>query len=162
LLDTDPAYREHFQRVWVEIMNHRLTPGFLDERYRHYHDLAVTLGIEDRDFLVPLHRFLTDRPTLVWHTAERWLGTGASIKVTIAGSGGAIDLDGRRVAPGWAGRYFPGMPVRLGVPPEHRHAFSHWLINGRVVPDDSLTIRTTGPLVVEPVWTTPPSVPAAP
>ena len=36
LLDEDNEYRELFKRIWVDVMNHALTPAFLDERFEHY------------------------------------------------------------------------------------------------------------------------------
>lgn len=162
LLDEDPEYRAYFQRVWVEVMNHVLTPAFLDERYRHYATAAATLGIEDRAYLVPLRHFLTHRPVTVWRAAERWLRTGESVEFQIAGTRGAAEIDGRRVAPGWQGRYFPGMAVRLRVPPNLAYAFSHWVINGQVVTGVETTLTARTPLRIEPVWAPGAALPAAP
>ena len=45
LLDDDPEYRAYFQRVWTDVMNHVLTPAFLDERFEHYRAEADRLDL---------------------------------------------------------------------------------------------------------------------
>ena len=151
LLDEDAQYREFFQRTWVDVMNHALTPAFLQERYRHYADIAERLEVRDPSYLPALRHFLTHRPVTVWRTADRWLKV-ESAAVRIAGGGGAVELDGRTVGPGWEGRYFAGMRVRLRVPNEARYRFSHWRVNGEDLSGPDLDLAVTGPLVIEPLW----------
>jgi hypothetical protein len=162
LLDEDPEYRAYFQRTWVDLMNHVLTPAFLDERYRHYSAVAAALGIEDREYLVRLRHFLTHRPVTVWRTAERWLRTGESVGCRITGTRGAVEVDGHRVGPGWEGRYFRGMTVHLQIPQELAYAFSHWLIDGRVVMGRKAAVTADAPRQVEPIWLPGASIAAAP
>ena len=94
LLTADPEYRAYFARVWVDIMNHRLTPAFLRERYDHYAELAVELGVPDLEYLKPLKEFLEVRPAVVRAHAERWLQTGPSVRVRYIGRGAPIEIDG--------------------------------------------------------------------
>jgi hypothetical protein len=130
LLTADPEYRAYFARVWVDIMNHRLTPAFLRERYDHYAELAVELGVPDLEYLKPLKEFLEVRPAVVRAHAERWLQTGPSVRVRYVGRGAPIEIDGHEIRPGWQGYYFPGMEISVRVPDEHRGAFAAWRVNG--------------------------------
>ena len=138
LLDHDPEYRAYFMRVWTDVMNHALTRSFLDERYAHYERLSTELGIEDRRFLVPLRQFLAERPTTVWKTAEAWLDTGPAVVVRVAGAR-PVRINDREVAPGWAGRYFPGMRLEV-APGDGERGPLRLLVNGQVVTDTTVTV----------------------
>ena len=135
LLDQDPEYRAYFMRTWTEAMNHVLTPAFLDDRYRHYEQLAVELGVADRRFLVSLRRFLTERPRLVWQTAESWLGTGPAVIVRVVGER-PVRIEDREVDPGWEGRYFPGTPLRLAP----GAGAGRLVVGGRVATGSTITV----------------------
>jgi CotH kinase protein len=162
LLDEDAEYRAYFQRVWTDVMNHVLTPAFLDQRYEHYRAEASRLGLQDRGYLVPLRQFLDRRPTVAWQIAERWLGTGASVRCRIGGTRGAVVINGREVPTGWQGSYFPGTRITLAVPPELAFAFSHWAVNGTDITGATLTLETTSPLDIEPIWARGATLPQAP
>ena len=41
LLVDNKAYRTYFKRIFVEVMNHRLTPNFLTERFEYYREIFV-------------------------------------------------------------------------------------------------------------------------
>jgi hypothetical protein len=151
LLARDPQYQALFKRVWVDIMNHALTPSFLQERYQHYATLARTLGLTgaDLEYLPLLQGFLEARPAIVRSQAERWLRTGPSVRVQYTGAGTSIEIDGHRVEPGWEGYYFPGMDVALSVPAGERAVFAGWRINGRERREPELILTATEDLVVE-------------
>ena len=65
LLADDPAYRQYFERMWVDAMNYRLTPAFLRERFEHYRDVAITYGVQPLDYLEKLETFLRGSPRAV-------------------------------------------------------------------------------------------------
>ena len=159
LLDDDPQYRAYFQRVWTDVMNHVLTPAFLDERFEHYRAEAERLDLKDLAYQVPLKEFLQRRPTAVWKIATDWLRTGPPVACRILGAHGAVLIDGRRVTPGWQGAYFPGMRVTLSVPPELTASFSHWVVNGAEVQGLTLALDATAPLDIEPIWVSGAAVP---
>jgi CotH kinase protein len=152
LLASDPEYQEFFKRVWVDVMNHRLTPAFLDQRFEHYAKLAAELGVDDLSYLTPLKRFLQARPAVVRALAEKRLKSPPSIRVRIAGSGGQVTIDGHRVAAGWQGYYFPGMRVHLSIPDDARARFASWRVNGRDVGGPDVEIRADQDLAIETIW----------
>jgi hypothetical protein len=152
LLDDDPEYRAYFQRVWTDVMNHVLTPAFLDERFEHYRAESERLDLKDRAYQAPLKDFLQRRPTVVWKIATDWLRTGPPVACRILGAHGAVLIDGRRVTPGWQGSYFPGMRVTVSVPPELSASFSHWVVNGAEMQGLTLALDATAPLDIEPIW----------
>ena len=152
----------YFQRVWTDVMNHVLTPAFLDERFEHYFAEASRLDVGDRAYLTPLKEFLERRPTVAWQIATDWLRTGPAVACRVGGTRGAVVVDGRRVAPGWQGSYFPGMRVALSVPQELVPAFSHWVVNGVEVKGTALTLDATSALDIEPIWVDGASLPQGP
>lgn len=139
LLDRDWEYRAYFMRVWTDVMNHALTRDFLDERYAHYERLTTELAIEDRRFLVPLRRFLADRPITVWKTAEAWLGTGPAVVVQVVGDR-PVRINDREVAPGWQGRYFPEMRLDVAAAAGDGAGRGRLLVNGQVVSDATVAV----------------------
>lgn len=149
LLTGDAEYRAYFARVWVDIMNHRLTPAFLRERYDHYAELAVELGVPDLEYLTPLREFLEARRPIVRAQAERWLQTGPSVRVRLVGRGGPIEIDGHQIRPGWEGYYFPGMEISLRVPDDGRATFGGWRVNGGEHADPDLTLTAREDIDVE-------------
>jgi hypothetical protein len=161
LLDEDPEYRAYFQRVWTEVMNHVLTPAFLNERYDYYRAEGERLGLGRRDleYLPLLRDFLDRRPAVAWKIAAEWLRTGPAVTCRIGGTRGAVVVDGRRVAPGWQGSYFPGMRLTVSVPPNLVSSFSHWVINGSQIAGASVALDATSPMDIEPIWVSGASVP---
>jgi hypothetical protein len=152
LLKEDPEYRAYFARVWVDVMNHALTPAFLRERYDHYAGVAVALGLPDREYLKPLKAFLDQRPAIVRAYAERLLQTGPSVRVRV-GDGAPIEIDGHRVVPGWEGYYFPGMQVTARVPSDARPTFGAWRVNGQERREPALTFVASEDTLIEAVST---------
>jgi hypothetical protein len=152
LLDDDPEYREYFKRVWVDVMNHRITAAFLDERFDYYAKLANDLGIEDLAYLTPLKRFLQTRPDVVRGLAENRLHTGPSVRVRIGGSGGGVAIDGHPVGSGWEGYYFPGMRIRFSVDPARRSDLAGWRVNERDTTGANLELVADGDRTIAPVW----------
>lgn len=151
LLAEDPEYQEYFKRIWVNVMNHRITPAFLRERFEHYRDIALEYGVEDTAYLHQLEDFLARRPALVRAHAERWLNTGPSVRVRVETPG---LVDGHAVSAGFEGWYFPGMAVSIDVPAGDRARLAAWIVNGERQPAGSEPLRLVldRDVAVTPAW----------
>lgn len=154
LLNEDPEYREFFRRVFVDVMNFRVTPTFLRERFEHYRNIALTYGVEHLGYLPREEEFVRERPARFWELAEQYAQTGPRQRVEVPATSRPILLDGHRVEAGFDGYYFRGMSLRLSVPDEERGRFSHWRINGVTQPRDrsDLVLTVDGPLEVVAFW----------
>ncbi len=152
LLREDPDYRELFKRIWVDVMNHQITPAFLAERFEHYERLGAELGVRDRRYLDPLKRFLQARPAVVRKLAEKWLNTPPSVRVHIAD--GPVLVGNHAVDAGWEGFFFPGMRVKFGIPDQDRARFAFWRVNDREVREAVLDVSADEDLTIVPVWKT--------
>jgi hypothetical protein len=131
LLQEDERYRDYYKRLYVEVMNHRLTREFLDERYAVYRTIATTYGVTHLEYLPVLRDYLSLRPASLRRMTERHLGTGASYRTTIVAPEAAqVMVDGHEVRSGFEGYYFPGMVYEVAVTGPARERFGHWLING--------------------------------
>jgi hypothetical protein len=149
LLREDPEYRAYFARVWVDVMNHAITPEFLRERYDHYARVGAALGEPDREYLQPLKAFLDQRPAIMRVYVERLLQTGPSVSVRVGG--GPVEINGHRVTSGWEGYYFPGMPVSVRVPDDARSTFGVWRVNGQERREPALTVVAGEDTLIEAV-----------
>jgi CotH kinase protein len=152
LLADDPEYRDYFKRVWVDVMNQRITPAFLDERFEYYARLAKELGVEDLSYLTPLKRFLQTRPAIVRGLAEKRLDSGPSVRVSIGGAAHGVTIDGHPVKTAWEGYYFSGMRIRLSVDDDYRSRLAGWRVNGRDTSGPTLELLADGDLTIVPRW----------
>ena len=149
LLAEDPAYREYYKRMFVEVMNYRLTPGFLQKRSDYYETEAARFGIRDRRYIAQIRLFLERRPARLREVTEKFLGTGPSRKLTVTGP--RVALDGFPVGTGFSGWYFPGMTV-VADASEGGGRFSHWLVNGvRTDAGPRLSLKMDGDVQLEAV-----------
>jgi hypothetical protein len=152
LLREDPDYREFFKRIWVDVMNHQITPAFLEERFDHYERLGAELGVRDRQYLSPLKRFLQARPAVVRRLAEKWLNTPPSVRVHV--TGGPVLVGSHAVDSGWEGYFFPGMRVQVGIPDQDSARFAFWRVNDREIHEAALDLAADEDLTIVPVWKT--------
>jgi hypothetical protein len=131
LMAGDPEYRELFKTIFVQVMNHRITPAFLEERFRYYEGVARTYGIGDLGYLELLRDFLERRPPILRRLAEQYLNTGPSVRCRIVAPPGVrMVIDGEPATAGYEGYYFPGMTLDVEIDAASRTRFSHWSVNG--------------------------------
>jgi len=151
LLSQDPAYREFFKRVFLQVMNHHVTPAFLDERYRHYADVAARLDVPNTAYERRLREFIDRRPAFFRLITEQWLNSPPSQAVTLlAPEGVTLTIDGEAVQSGYQGLYFPDLDLAVEVAGHHRASVSGWRLNGRrVAASPRLTFRADRPTTVE-------------
>ena len=153
LLAEDPEYREYFKRIWVDVMNHRLTRRFLDDRLEYYRRVALQYGIEAREYRPRVEDFIRRRRRIVRELAEQWLNTPPSVRCRLTGRGTVL-LDGRPIEAGFEGFYFPGMTISLSVPDDARRRLAGWRVNGRQLPVGSgpLQVPALADLEIEAIW----------
>jgi formylglycine-generating enzyme required for sulfatase activity len=170
LLTDDPGYRTYFKRTFLRVMNHHVTDAFLQERYRHYRDVATELGVAHLDYLPRLRSFLERRPAFFRRLTEQWLNSPPSQPLTLdAPPGVSLTVDGEAAAGGYRGLYFPDLEIAVDIPAAHRTGFSGWRVNGQTVGATSrLTLMVDRPTHVEALFdqphagsTTPRAGPAA-
>jgi hypothetical protein len=152
LLTRDPAYREYFKAAWVKAMNHRLSPAFLRERFEHYRQVAISYGVESREYLPRLEAFLAERPAVLREHASHFLETQTVWCRLVTTQ--PVLLDGNPVSTSFAGYYFLGMRVTLDVPPSSSRQFDHWRVNGIPQPasQTAVTLTADQDLTIQAIW----------
>jgi formylglycine-generating enzyme required for sulfatase activity len=160
LLTDDGGYREYFKRLVQRVMNHRVTEAFLQERYRHYRDVAAELGVEHDKYLRPLRHFLERRPAFFRRLTEQWLNSPPSQTLTVdAPRGVSVSVDSESVSRGYRGLYFPDLDITVDLPEGDRKRLTGWRINGRLVdPTPRLTLKVDRPTHIEALFDPPHTV----
>ncbi|HET9264310.1 MAG TPA: SUMF1/EgtB/PvdO family nonheme iron enzyme [Vicinamibacterales bacterium] len=145
LIAEDQNFREYLARRIDTMLNHQLTPEFLEERRSHYADIAANFGVPTR-YLELEREFLARRPAFVRAIAEQWLNTGPGVPVSIERpDGGRLIVDGFEKGDSFAGTYFPGREVVVQSP----GARLRWLVNGAPVAEgEELRLEADRPLAV--------------
>ena len=143
LVAGDPGYRQFFISTYDEVMNHRLTPEFVDERFAYYADMAKAFKARDLDFLDELRAFLDHREPFLQEQLRQHLGAGKRHHVQVLAGGRELGIDGHLTRTPWAGNYFDGTEIELRAPGEDEGRLSHWLVDG--------TRRVAGPVFREPI-----------
>ena len=133
-------YRRYFLHTADEILNHRITPGFLAERYRYYEAVTSELDL-DSTYLELLWKYLELRPEVLRQHLEADLGLPGSHAVVVRSTAGSVlRVDGFEYASGFRGRFFHGASLRV-APEETMAATPVWIVNGRRVRQPSLEVR---------------------
>ena len=153
LIADDPVYRKYLTRLVTETLNHRVTEGFLSERFNHYRATAERLGVGELEYLEDLQWFLVLRAHEVRSLVTQYLGAGPAYRYELDGPDGVeFEIDGHRVTSGFRGWYFEDAAVTVRLT-DRQNGFSHWMVNDRPVRTTDLTHRITADTTVMPVFT---------
>lgn len=153
----DPQFPAYFAGRLVEVLNHRVTDGFLIERLAHYRHLAAAYrrGPEGEQALVAIEEFLMRRKPALRRQLAKHLAVGPAHQLRAsAPPGRALVIDGYRWPSPYRGWYFAPTPAQLEVAPEDRASFSHWRVDGEPRPrgETRLRLELSGDRRVEAVF----------
>jgi hypothetical protein len=140
----DPAFAPYFTRLFVEVLNHRLTDGFLVERVAYYRRLTTEYrrGREGEQGMAQLEDFLMRRKPVLRRQLDQHFGAGEAFRLeAVAPAGRRLLVDGYPWTPPYRGWYFASTPAELAIEPQDREAFSHWRIDGRPGPQGEWRLR---------------------
>ena len=148
LINDDPAYREYLATAFLDALNHRITPAFLNERWRHYRAIAERFGLENEGYLEILSEFLGWRPTYVRGMLVRHLNLNPLQRVRLEGPPGTrFRINDRPVSPGFSGWYIQGTDVVVELE-QASDRFLHWSIGNRRVPARMVRQHVRGDMVI--------------
>ena len=144
LMDECPAFRERFLRYAVDMLNHRLTDGFMQGRIDHYEALAKHRGWADPPFIADYRDFARHRPAVLREGLQARLGAGAIHRVEVRiPPEAAVRIDGFETTGSYEGYYFDGQTIAVEWCGEPSGESLGWQVDG--------TTTESGPRLVLPV-----------
>jgi hypothetical protein len=131
LMKEDPGYRQWFAAQLVAMLNHRLTPAYLQGRLDHYRLAAARLGIRERESFDIVEDFFRERPAVLLAHSQKYLRVGEPQTIVVhARNDVELAVDGHVTTLPYRGVYFPETPIELELPVDRRDRFAGWLVNG--------------------------------
>jgi hypothetical protein len=156
LYHEDPDFKPYFERLFMEVMNHKLSPSFLREWLGRWSGTILSIRPAEQSFVEEkLYPFITHRPAFLRELMRKYFGSTGSVAVSVEGLdvSGAV-IDGFRYDGAYSGRYFEGATIRIALNAEPAGRIEYWLINGeKVVPHGALltyTVQST--TVIRPIF----------
>jgi len=145
----DNEYRRYFVRTVTDVLNHQLTPAYLQDLLDRYSDLEESPGVYTR---VDLGAYFRHRPDFIRAEMTRHFSLGSPFAVRIGTSpGAALVVDGYPARGPYEGRYFPGQ--RLTAELAGGSPAVAWMVNGRRIEGARLQLDIGAPTTIEPVVT---------
>ncbi len=129
----DPNFRVYFERLYMDVMNHKLTPRYLEAWFdRHSRDI-LSINPDEQSFLEEkLRPFITHRSDYLRELMQKYFGSEKSYACTVEGleSVGAL-VDGFQHEGPYEGWYFKGSTVTITLMDTGDKSIDYWTINGR-------------------------------
>ncbi len=151
----NPEFSNRMIRLTTDMLNHRLTPDFLQSRLDHYVDFHFN-SINRRSWEHRMAAFMQHRPDYIRSELQRYFGAGALFSVVIqADDETSYSVDGYAKQGAFEGKYFQNQTIVLHAGKKDHHTFSHWLIHGKSVRGALLSHPVTTNLVITPIFTGP-------
>jgi hypothetical protein len=128
-----PEYRRYFLSRLVQVLNHELTPGYLDGVIGRYERTAVDFGIQDLSIFATLRNYVANRPAVLRSQMNTYLASGPSYRLTVEGPASlGLMVDDQKIGNRYSGWYFTDTPARIEIGNPALAAQAIWLINGKV------------------------------
>jgi len=156
----DPAFKKYFERLFMKVMNHKLSPEYL-RAWVDGHQRAITpLDTDDQVFFDQLRLYVRHRPAYLRELMRKYFGSSESYSCRIIGQGDRqYHIDGYPHTPPYQGWYFKDHEISVGVNPIPGEQVAHWLVNGQALAKNAqqLSYRVDRPTIIEPVFIKPSS-----
>jgi formylglycine-generating enzyme required for sulfatase activity len=146
LISEDERFRQYLAARIDTMLNHQLTPEFVEERRAHYASTVAEFGLRDTAYLARQKAFFEKRAPYVRAIAEQWLNTLPGVPVSVRRpDGGPLMVDGFEKGPVYDGTYFAGREVVVGVP----DGSVRWFVNGSPASESqTISVRADRPLSI--------------
>jgi hypothetical protein len=133
LLNEDPEYRNYFQQLLTQVLNHRLNQNYLKSVVDFYEKTAISFGITDRKYFNEIRLFMKHRPAFLMKLMQRYCSYPEVYPCQVKGPEGIIyRIDGFVHRTGFMGWYFKDSEITVEVE-RYQKNISHWIVNGKRV-----------------------------
>lgn len=130
-----PKFRQYFTRLFVDLLNHRLTDQFLQARLAYYASEAKIFQVNQEEFdqfYDEAAQFFTHRKAILRSQMSTYFAAGASVRCQVlAPANVRFEIDGYPEQNNYTGWYFSETPITIKITDAAGLVFSHWLINGQ-------------------------------
>lgn len=152
----DPNYRVYFERLFMQIMNHKLSPQQLNTWYETRYREITAIQPSEKPFLEEKIRpFITHRSEYLRAMMQKYIGSEKSFLCAVEGIENAkTRIDGIVYDQNYKGWYFKGATISVAPAHGSDRTVDHWLINDRIVRFNGSTLIHTidGPTIIRPVF----------
>lgn len=109
-------FRRRFATTMLELMNHRFTAGFREQRFDHYAREAARLGVDLGPRVAELRDYFARREPELRRQIERHFGCGAPRRLAVrSASGDRFEVEGFAKSGFYEGWYLPRSTVVIAV-----------------------------------------------
>jgi hypothetical protein len=152
----DINYRVYFERLFMEVMNHKLSPRQLDAWYNNRYREIMAFQPSEKSYLEKQIRpFITHRSEYLRGLMQKYIGSEKSFSCAVEGiENTKTIIDGIVYDQSYKGWYFNGATISVAPAHESDRTIDHWLINDRIVQSNgrSLIHTINGHTVIRPVF----------
>jgi hypothetical protein len=152
----DPNYRVYFERLFMKIMNHKLSPHQLETWYKNRYREITTIKPSEKAYLeTKIRPFITHRSEYLRGLMQKYIGSENSFSCAVEGiENTKTIIDDIVYDKSYKGWYFKGATISVAPAHESDRTIDHWLINDRIVQFNgrSLIHTINGPTVIRPVF----------
>jgi hypothetical protein len=140
----DPEFKKYFQRLFMNVMNHKLTLEFLESRVDYYEKTNIASGVPDTRFTNGLRLFIKHRPEYLRILMQRYFKSPESFHCKVNGPKDVIyEIDGFSSKSGYEGWYFKGSDITVNVRSKSGKPLSYWMVNGQKIESNNNQLRYT-------------------
>ena len=139
----DPEFRTYFERLYMDVMNHKLTPQYLEAWFERQSRILLAIQPEERTYLEESIRpFITHRAGYLRGLMQKYFGSEASFSCTLEGlENTRTIIDGFAHEGPYTGWYFKGSTITVAIPDTDARAIDHWTVNGKKSNAGSLDLK---------------------
>jgi hypothetical protein len=152
----DPKYKAYFERLFMDVMNHRLSPDQLDQWFKTRYRQITAFQPSEKSYLNnKIRPFITHRPEFLRGIMQKYFGSEESVTCAVEGIEKTKTLiDGIAYNDNYEGWYFKGATITVALTETSDRQIDHWLVNDRIVnaKDKSLTHKIDAPAIIRPVF----------
>ncbi len=155
LSNEDPAYKAYFERLFMDTLNHKINPAYLDTWLDRQRAAILPLNTDDQAFFKTLADFLQHRPAYLRKMMRTYYKSPESHNCQVYGPRNmGITIDGYPAELPYEGWYFAGSQITFTVDPDAQQKLVGWRIGDRIIksnqPQFSHTVMT--PVRIEPLF----------
>ena len=152
----DPDFKKYFERLYMNVMNHKLSPEYLQAWYERQHRSIVALYPEERTFLeTQLHPFINHRSDHLRKLMQRYFGSAESFHCSVEGleTNSAI-IDGFKHTGPYQGWYFKDSTITVAIPETTGQRIDYWMVNGSKIASNQYQISCpiNSDTTIEPIF----------